>query len=105
MENNRQKGQAVIDFLTNLDLKEQANKIKQSYQDLSSGDPEKVANAQRTQAEVFTSLGLSATSIKKLGANNVSELKTLEKTSEVVKSHLKNKHAMYYFRQTHVTVG
>ena len=85
MENNRQKGQAVIDFLTNLDLKEQANKIKQSYQDLSSGDPEKVANAQRTQAEVFTSLGLSATSIKKLGANNVSELKTLEKTSEVVK--------------------
>ena len=54
---------------------------------------------------MFTSLGLSATSIKKLGANNVSALKTLEKTSEVVKSHLKNKHAMYYFRQTHVTVG
>ncbi len=34
---------------------------------------------------MFTSLGLSATSIKKLGANNVSALKTLEKTSEVVK--------------------
>nr|WP_277606548.1 VENN motif pre-toxin domain-containing protein [Acinetobacter higginsii] len=79
MENNRQKGQAVIEFLTNLDLKEQANKIKQSYQDLNSGDPEKVANAQRTQAEVFTSLGLSATSIKKLGANNASDLKLLEK--------------------------
>ena len=80
MENNRQKGQAIIDFLTNLDLKEQANKIKQSYQDLNSGDPEKVANAQRTQAEVFTSLGLSAASIKKLGAIDVKNVITLEKT-------------------------
>ncbi|WP_424895367.1 hypothetical protein [Acinetobacter junii] len=80
MENNRKKGEAVYQFLINLDLKEQANKIKQSYADLNSGDPEKVANAQRTQAEVFTSLGLSAASIKKLGAIDVKNVITLEKT-------------------------
>ena len=78
MENNRKKGEAIYQLLTNLDLKEQANKIKQSYVDLSSGDPEKVANAQRTQAEVFTSLGLSATSIKKLGTNSVSNIPKLD---------------------------
>ena len=31
MENNRKKGEAIYQLLTNLDLKEQANKIKQSY--------------------------------------------------------------------------
>jgi hypothetical protein len=78
MENNRQKGEAIYQFLANLDLKEQASKIKQSYADLASGDPEKVANAQRVQAEVFTSLGLSATSIKKLGANSVPNIPKLD---------------------------
>ncbi|MGE8562113.1 MAG: hypothetical protein ACN6NJ_14425, partial [Acinetobacter sp.] len=78
MENNCKKGEAIYQLLTNLDLKEQANKIKQSYIDLNSGDAEKVANAQRVQAEVFTSLGLSAASIKKLGTNNVSNIPKLD---------------------------
>ncbi|WP_353167006.1 hemagglutinin repeat-containing protein [Acinetobacter sp.] len=82
MENNRQKGEAIYQFLANLDLKEQANKIKQSYADLASGDPEKVANAQRTQAEVFTSLGLGAIGGKKLGyegsqVGNLSNIKRI----------------------------
>nr|WP_252716041.1 VENN motif pre-toxin domain-containing protein [Acinetobacter guillouiae] len=70
MENNRKKGEAVYQFLINLDLKEQANKIKQSYADLNSGDPEKVANAQRVQAEVFTSLGVGASFSKTSTINN-----------------------------------
>ncbi|MEG0343509.1 MAG: VENN motif pre-toxin domain-containing protein [Acinetobacter sp.] len=70
MENNRKKGEAIYQFLTNLDLKEQANKIKQSYADLNSGDPEKVANAQRVQAEVFTSLGVGASFSKTSTVNN-----------------------------------
>ena len=78
MENNRKKGEAIYQLLTNLDLKEQANKIKQSYIDLNSGDAEKVANAQRVQAEVFTSLGLSTASIKKLGTNNISNIPKLD---------------------------
>lgn len=78
MENNRKKGEAIYKFLINLDLKEQANKIKQSYADLNRGDPEKVANAQRVQAEVFTSLGLSAMSIKKLGTNSVPNIPKLD---------------------------
>nr|WP_227559188.1 VENN motif pre-toxin domain-containing protein [Acinetobacter bereziniae] len=67
MENNRMKGQAVIDFLKINNLKKQAAAIEQSYIDLNSGDPEKVANAQRTQVEVFTSLGVGAIGGKKLG--------------------------------------
>ncbi|ENV94611.1 hypothetical protein F938_02796 [Acinetobacter bereziniae LMG 1003 = CIP 70.12] len=67
MENNRLKGQAVIDFLKINNLKKQAAAIEQSYIDLNSGDPEKVANAQRTQVEVFTSLGVGAIGGKKLG--------------------------------------
>lgn len=67
MANNRQKGQAVIDFLTINNLKQQAAAIEQSYIDLNSGNPEKVANAQRVQTEVFTSLGLSGVNLRKLG--------------------------------------
>lgn len=85
MENNRKKGEAIYQFLTNLDLKEQANKIKQSYADLNSGDPEKVANAQRVQAEVFTSLGLSATSLKKLGYQG-GEVKALNNVKRVLQN-------------------
>nr|WP_227544218.1 VENN motif pre-toxin domain-containing protein [Acinetobacter bereziniae] len=70
MENNRMKGQAVIDFLKINNLKKQAAAIEQSYIDLNSGDPEKVANAQRTQMEVFTSLGVGAIFSKTSTINN-----------------------------------
>lgn len=81
MENNRKKGEAIYQLLTNLDLKEQANKIKQSYIDLASGDPLKVANAQRVQAEIYTSLGLSAAGTKAL--SSIKDMNIPGKTKQV----------------------
>ena len=81
MENNRQKGQAIIDFFKINNLKSQAAAIEQSYIDLASGDPLKVANAQRVQAEIYTSLGLSAAGTKAL--SSIKDMNIQGKTKQV----------------------
>ena len=79
--NNNLQIKIVEDDIKINNLKSQAAAIEQSYIDLASGDPLKVANAQRVQAEIYTSLGLSAAGTKAL--SSIKDMNIQGKTKQV----------------------